>query len=93
MPITVGSAGLAFPGPTGLNSGRLQDVRDGYTLVRDPYRDAWLVDNRPYGLQNNLVRYDRAAQLWVGRGGGWSRLIWYRMHTLQPISDSPLAVH
>ena len=87
MPITVGSAGLAFPGPTGLNSGRLQDVRDGYTLVRDPYRDAWLVDNRPYGLQNNLVRYDRAAQLWVGRGGGSSRLIevWYRMHTLHPI--------
>ncbi|HEY1159395.1 MAG TPA: family 20 glycosylhydrolase, partial [Terracidiphilus sp.] len=55
----------------GSHSGRLEDMRDGYMLLRDLYRQAWLRDNRPYWLETNLDRYDQAAQLWVGRGERW----------------------
>src|SRR5258708_6208502 len=36
---------------TGVN-GRLQDLRDGYSLIRDEYEKAWLRENRPYWLPN-----------------------------------------
>jgi len=45
----------------GSNNGRLEDIRDGYTQLRELYRQAWLRDNRPYWLENNMARYDRAA--------------------------------
>ncbi len=48
-------------------NGRLQDLRDGYTLLRGLYRDAWLRENRPYWLQNVLARYDAATALWLRR--------------------------
>jgi hypothetical protein len=48
-------------------NGRLQDMRDGYGLIRELYQAAWLRENRPYWLQNNLARYDMAMQLWIGR--------------------------
>lgn len=77
----------------GGNNGRLQDVRDGYTFARDLYRTAWLRDNRPYWLQNNLERYDRAAELWVDRADSWGKLTetWYRTHALPPLAATPLA--
>lgn len=68
----------------GSHNGRLEDIRDGYTLLGGLYRQAWLRDNRPYWLENNMARYDRAAQLWIGRGDRWNLLLeqWWNTHTL-----------
>jgi hypothetical protein len=51
---------------SGVN-GRLQDLRDGYGLTRALYESAWRTENRPYWLQNVLVKYDLAMQLWQSR--------------------------
>jgi len=69
----------------GSNNGLLEDIRDGYTLLGGLYRTAWLRDNRPYWLENNQVRYDRAAQLWIGRSDRWDLVLekWWNTHTLE----------
>jgi hexosaminidase len=51
---------------TGAN-GLCEDMRDGYSYTRLEYSQLWLRENRPYWLQNVLVRYDLATQLWVER--------------------------
>ncbi|MDP9051135.1 MAG: glycoside hydrolase, partial [Acidobacteriota bacterium] len=48
-------------------NGRLQDMRNGYTLIRDLYESAWLRSNRPYWLRNILEQYDYATQIWLAR--------------------------
>jgi hexosaminidase len=48
-------------------NGRMQDLRDGYSLTRDLYEAAWLRENRPYWIHNVLVKYDLAIQLWQSR--------------------------
>ena len=48
-------------------NGKLQDLRNGYSLMRDLYEAAWLKSNRPYFLRNNLARYDLTIQLWLSR--------------------------
>jgi hexosaminidase len=70
---------------TGVN-GRLQDLRDGLSLIRDEYEKAWLRENRPYWLHNVLARYDLATQLWMERADRISlaRQEWYRTHKLPP---------
>ena len=45
---------------TGINA-RLQDLRDATTRVRGLYARAWAGENRPYWLENVLVRYDMQA--------------------------------
>jgi hypothetical protein len=50
----------------GIN-GRIEDMRNGYTLLRDLYESAWLRSNRPYWLRNILEQYDYATQLWLAR--------------------------
>ena len=52
-----------------LNSvnGRIQDLRNGYTLIRDLYESAWLRSNRPYWLRNILEQYDYTTQIWLAR--------------------------
>ncbi len=49
-------------------NGRCQDLRDGYTMLKELYRESWLKENRPYWLDNVLLRYDMRAQLWQQRG-------------------------
>ena len=73
----------------GANNGLLEDIRDGYSLLGGLYRQAWLRDNRPYWLDNNQARYDRAAQLWIGRSDQWSQVLnqWWKTHTLPPLSE------
>jgi hypothetical protein len=51
---------------SGIN-GRYQDLRDAYAATRELYEAAWRRENRPYWLQNVLVRYDLAMQLWQSR--------------------------
>lgn len=73
---------------SGIN-GRLQDLRDAYSLLRDQYEQAWRRENRPYWLHNVLVRYDMATQLWVGRADrvDMARQQWYRTRTLPSASE------
>jgi hypothetical protein len=59
----------------GANNGLMEDIRDGYALLGGLYRQAWLRDNRPYWLEINQARYDRAAQIWVGRSNHWDLLM------------------
>lgn len=49
-------------------NGRCQDLRDGYTLTRELFEQAWLRDNRSYWLQNVLAQFDLGTQLWISRG-------------------------
>jgi hexosaminidase len=77
----------------GSGNGRLQDIRDGYTLLRELYRQAWMRDNRVYWLQADLDRYDQSAQLWIGRGDKWQTQViqhWYDTHTLPPPDEAGL---
>ena len=76
----------------GSNNGRLEDIRDGYALLRGLYQQAWLRDNRPYWLQIDLSRYDRATELWINRSLKWEQVIhnWYETHTLPSASDAGL---
>jgi len=73
----------------GSNNGRLEDIRDGYSQLGLLFHDAWLRDNRPYWLANNMARYDRSTEMWVGRGNAWNNVIqhWWNTHTLQPASE------
>ena len=48
-------------------NGRIQDLRNGTTLLRDLYESAWLRSNRPYWLRNILEQYDYATQIWLAR--------------------------
>jgi hypothetical protein len=48
-------------------NGRIEDIRNGYTLIRDLYESAWLRSNRPYWLRNVLEQYDYATQIWLAR--------------------------
>jgi hypothetical protein len=48
-------------------NGRIEDIRNGYTLLRDMYESAWLRSNRPYWLRNILEQYDYATQIWLVR--------------------------
>jgi hypothetical protein len=48
-------------------NGRLQDLRSGYSLLRDLFESAWLRSDRPYWLRNVLEQYDYSVQLWLER--------------------------
>lgn len=76
----------------GSANGRIEDIRDGYSLLGGLFRQAWLRDNRPYWLENNLARYDKSAQLWIDRGDKWSLVEqqWYEKHTLPSATDAGL---
>jgi hypothetical protein len=76
----------------GSNNGLLEDIRDGYALLGGLYRMAWLRDNRPYWLEVNQARYDRAAQLWVGRSDRWNQLMnqMWETHKLPVTGDAGL---
>jgi hypothetical protein len=50
----------------GIN-GRLSDILDTYSLLRDMHASAWLRTNRPYGLRPVLEHYDYTIGLWYSR--------------------------
>jgi len=51
---------------SGIN-GKLQDMRNGFVLTRELYERAWLTENRPYWLGNNLARFDAEILTWQQR--------------------------
>jgi hypothetical protein len=74
-------------------NGRIEDIRQGYALLRGLYQQAWLRDERPYWLENNLARYDMATQLWLGRASRWQSQVmqqWWDTHTLPAPADAGL---
>ncbi len=56
------------------------------------YKQAWLRDERPYWLANNMARFDSAAQLWSNRGTQWERVMEgsWSDHTLPPADKAGL---
>lgn len=69
-------------------NGKLQDMRSGYSLMRDLYQEAWLKSNRPYFLTDNLERYDLTIQLWLNRIDQVRAVQrgWFLNHTIPPAS-------
>ena len=50
----------------GIN-GRMADLRDTYSLLRELYEQAWLRSNRPYALRPVLEHYDATIAMWLAR--------------------------
>ncbi|HEY1744928.1 MAG TPA: family 20 glycosylhydrolase [Granulicella sp.] len=48
-------------------NGRIQDITDGYSLLRDLHAQLWLRTNRPYALRPVLEHYDYTIALWLSR--------------------------
>jgi len=71
-------------------NGRCQDLRDGYSMLKSLFRDSWLAENRPYWLDNVLVRYDIQMQQWQKRGDNINTLIdtWYSTKTLPTATEA-----
>lgn len=51
---------------TGIN-GRLEDLRDAATRLRESYAQLWRQESRPFWLENVLVRYDILASAYQGK--------------------------
>jgi hypothetical protein len=58
-------------------NGLVADLRDGISALRQGYQQAWLAENRPYWLENVLVRYDMELTYWAGLQ---KRLLEYQRH-------------
>jgi hypothetical protein len=69
------------------NNGHMQDLRDGYSAIRDEYVRVWLGENRPYWLGNVTVRYDLQIQKWQQRAWRFQEVI----HSFDANQDLPSA--
>jgi len=72
----------------GIN-GRIEDIRDNYSLLRDMFEAAWLRSNRPYALRQVLEHYDYTIGLWLARSDRFRSALrqWNDTHTLPPAAD------
>lgn len=68
-------------------NGRCQDLRDGFSMLKTLYRQSWLAENRPYWLDNVLVRYDLQIEKWQRLGDEINTLI----DTWQSTKELPTA--
>jgi hexosaminidase len=70
-------------------NGLCEDLRDGYSYGRLMFADLWMRENRPYWLQNVLVRYDLSMQLWVQRSTQFraAQFAWRTEHRLPAPSE------
>ncbi len=74
-------------------NGLCEDMRDAYNYHRLLYSQLWLSENRPYWLQNVMVRYDLATQLWVLRSDRLkaANRQWRQTHKLPPPEEVGIA--
>jgi len=65
-------------------SGACEDIVTGFGYLADLYKDVWLKENRPYYLNNILLRYEIAQELWAKRESEMRSLgaEWTRTHAL-----------
>jgi hexosaminidase len=77
----------------GIN-GRIEDIRDTFSLLRDMYEAAWLRSNRPYALRPVLEHYDYTVGIWLGRSDRVRSALrqWNDTHTLPPAADLGIPV-
>ncbi len=75
-------------------NGRVADIRDTYSLLRDLYAQTWLRTNRPYGLRPVLEHYDYTIGLWFAQADRLrsAQRQWSDNHTLPPASELGLPV-
>jgi hypothetical protein len=73
-------------------NGRCQDLRDAYSMLKNLYKASWLAENRPYWLDNVLVRYDLEIERWQRRGDAVNTLIdtWQATKALPPAGAAGL---
>ncbi len=71
-------------------NGRIQDLKDGYSLIRDLYEQAWLRSNRPYALRPVLEHYDYTIGIWLARSDKMRSVKrqWSDSHTLPPAIEA-----
>lgn len=48
-------------------NGRIQDIKDSYSLLRDLYAQSWLRTNRAYALRPVLEHFDYTIGIWLAR--------------------------
>lgn len=48
-------------------NGRIQDIKDGYSMIRELYEQLWRRTNRPYALRPVLEHYDYTIGIWLSR--------------------------
>jgi hypothetical protein len=70
-------------------NGRIQDIKDGYSLIRDLYAQLWLRTNRPYALRPVLAHYDYTIDTWFARMDKVrsAQRQWADTHTLPNAAD------
>ena len=70
-------------------NGRIEDLRDTYSLLRDMYEAAWLASNRPYALRPVLEHYDYTIGQLQARSDRFRSALrqWNDTHTLPPAAD------
>jgi len=71
-------------------NGRMEDIKDTYSLIRDLYEQAWLRSNRPYALRPVLEHYDYTVGIWLGRQDKMRAVKrqWSDAHTLPSASEA-----
>jgi hexosaminidase len=75
-------------------NGRIRDIIDTYSLLRDLYEQAWYRSNRAYALRPVLEHYDYAIGVWEARSERVrsAQRQWSDTHTLPPATDLGLPV-
>jgi hypothetical protein len=70
-------------------NGRIQDIKDGYSLIRDLYSQLWLRTNRPYALRPVQEHYDYTIGIWLTRMDKVrsAQRQWGDSHTLPAAAD------
>ncbi len=70
-------------------NGRIRDLIDTYSLLRELYAQSWLRTNRPYSLRPVLERYDYTIALWLSRSDKVrsAQRQWTATQTLQPATE------
>jgi hypothetical protein len=71
-------------------NGRIQDIKDGYSLIRDLYAQSWLRTNRAYALRPVLEHYDYTIGMWLSRMDKMrsAQRQWSETRTLPSLADA-----